>query len=164
MGNSGETILQAKERGKGKKKENSDKECFNCKKKGHISADCWTKGGVMILLHVVHLISFLSKFWKKSSILHQMPQLELLEYLVTTTGSTVHYLSQFQGNVVTKQGKNMLKSSKPPSMDLRSPNYGLFASCQMANLSVVKPSCISHSNTSSQEILTFTVTSRISNG
>ena len=24
---------------------NKDKECYNCKKKGHISADCWAKGG-----------------------------------------------------------------------------------------------------------------------
>ena len=24
---------------------NSDKECYNCKKKGHISRDCWSKGG-----------------------------------------------------------------------------------------------------------------------
>ena len=46
-GNSGETTLQAKERGKGKKKENADKECYNCKKKGHLSKDWWAKGGGM---------------------------------------------------------------------------------------------------------------------
>jgi hypothetical protein len=38
--------LQAKGKGKEmrKKKENSDKECYNCKKKGHLSKDCWAKG------------------------------------------------------------------------------------------------------------------------
>jgi hypothetical protein len=33
---------------KGDKKKNlsnSDKECYNCKKKGHVSKDCWAKGG-----------------------------------------------------------------------------------------------------------------------
>ena len=28
-----------------KRKNKSDIECFNCKKKGHIKADCWAKGG-----------------------------------------------------------------------------------------------------------------------
>ena len=30
---------------KNKKKNKKDVECFNCKKKGHIKADCWAKGG-----------------------------------------------------------------------------------------------------------------------
>jgi hypothetical protein len=46
---SGDTALQAKGKGREmrKKKENSDKECYNCKKKGHLSKDCWAKGGGM---------------------------------------------------------------------------------------------------------------------
>ena len=42
-GTSGEAALQAK--GKGKKRDNSDKKCYNCKKKGHLQEDCWAKGG-----------------------------------------------------------------------------------------------------------------------
>jgi len=29
----------------GQKKDRCDIECFNCKKKGHIKANCWVKGG-----------------------------------------------------------------------------------------------------------------------
>ena len=32
-------------KGKDKQGANKDKECYNCKKKGHISSDCWAKGG-----------------------------------------------------------------------------------------------------------------------
>ena len=32
-------------KGKDKQCAHKDKECYNCKKKGHISADCWVKGG-----------------------------------------------------------------------------------------------------------------------
>ena len=32
-------------KGKEKQGANKDKECYNCKKKGHIAADCWAKGG-----------------------------------------------------------------------------------------------------------------------
>ena len=32
-------------KGKDKQGINKDKECYNCKKKGHIVADCWAKGG-----------------------------------------------------------------------------------------------------------------------
>ena len=32
---------------KGKRNENVDRECYNCKKKGHLSKDCWAKGGGM---------------------------------------------------------------------------------------------------------------------
>src|SRR5271163_624408 len=42
-GGSGEAALQAK--GKGRKKDNSEKKCYNCKKKGHLAEDCWAKGG-----------------------------------------------------------------------------------------------------------------------
>ena len=36
------TTLLSKGRDKGA---NKDKECYNCKKKGHIPSDCWAKGG-----------------------------------------------------------------------------------------------------------------------
>jgi transposase InsO family protein len=42
------TTLHAKTREKGRPKgdgPNRDKECYNCRKKGHVSADCWSKGG-----------------------------------------------------------------------------------------------------------------------
>ena len=32
-------------KGKDKQGINKDKECYNCKKEGHIVADCWAKGG-----------------------------------------------------------------------------------------------------------------------
>src|SRR5882757_1478312 len=46
-GYSGETVLQAKGKGKERKKENRDLECYNCKKKGHMVKDCGAKGGGM---------------------------------------------------------------------------------------------------------------------
>ena len=32
-------------KGKDKQGAHKDKECYNCKKMGHIAADCWAKGG-----------------------------------------------------------------------------------------------------------------------
>ena len=47
-GNSADAALQAKGKaGYGKKGKDSDKECYNCGKKGHISKECWSKGGGM---------------------------------------------------------------------------------------------------------------------
>ena len=43
-GNSGGVALQAKEKGYGNGGA-SDVECFNCRKKGHLKKDCWSKGG-----------------------------------------------------------------------------------------------------------------------
>ena len=37
--------FQAKGSTKGHGKSDSDKECYNCHKKGHIVKDCWAKGG-----------------------------------------------------------------------------------------------------------------------
>ena len=37
--------FQAKGSTKGCGKSDSDKECYNCHKKGHIVKDCWAKGG-----------------------------------------------------------------------------------------------------------------------
>ena len=39
--------FQAKGSTKDHGKLDSDKECYNCHKKGHIVKDCWTKGGVV---------------------------------------------------------------------------------------------------------------------
>jgi hypothetical protein len=39
---SGAVAMQAKPKGKG---DATDKECFNCHKKGHLKKDCWAKGG-----------------------------------------------------------------------------------------------------------------------
>ena len=47
-GNNNDVALQGRSNQKGRTKssnDNSDKECFNCKKKGHIKTDCWAKGG-----------------------------------------------------------------------------------------------------------------------
>lgn len=47
-GDSAGTALQAKGKDRGHhggSGQNKDKECFNCKKQGHIKADCWAKGG-----------------------------------------------------------------------------------------------------------------------
>jgi hypothetical protein len=45
-GESSGTALHAKTKGKFKADgPNRDKECYNCHKKGHVSADCWSKGG-----------------------------------------------------------------------------------------------------------------------
>jgi hypothetical protein len=42
----GGTALQVKRRAeKGKLAGTKDKECYNCHKKGHISKNCWAKGG-----------------------------------------------------------------------------------------------------------------------
>ena len=41
--NSAGTTLLTK--GKDKHACNKDKECYNCKKKGHIALECWAKGG-----------------------------------------------------------------------------------------------------------------------
>ena len=46
-GSSGEIALQAKGKGKERRRESSDKDCYNCKKKGHLAKDCWAKGGGM---------------------------------------------------------------------------------------------------------------------
>ena len=40
----GATALQAKGKG-GKAGTGTDKECYNCHKKGHLAKDCWAKGG-----------------------------------------------------------------------------------------------------------------------
>lgn len=32
-------------KGKDTKGDNKDKDCYNCKKKGHITLECWAKGG-----------------------------------------------------------------------------------------------------------------------
>jgi len=37
--------FQAKSFSKGRGKTDSDKECYNCHKKGHMAKDCWSKGG-----------------------------------------------------------------------------------------------------------------------
>ena len=37
--------FQAKSFVKGRGKSDSDKECYNCHKKGHMAKDCWSKGG-----------------------------------------------------------------------------------------------------------------------
>ena len=37
--------FQAKTFIKGRRKSDSDKECYNCHKKGHMAKDCWSKGG-----------------------------------------------------------------------------------------------------------------------
>ena len=42
IGESAGTALHAHGKDKGT---NKDKECYNCRKKGHISSDCWAKGG-----------------------------------------------------------------------------------------------------------------------
>jgi hypothetical protein len=39
------TALYSNSKGKDRQGANKDKECYNCKKKGHISSDCWAKGG-----------------------------------------------------------------------------------------------------------------------
>jgi hypothetical protein len=45
-GDSSGTALYARTKGKfGDDNPNKDKECFNCKKKGHVKGDCWAKGG-----------------------------------------------------------------------------------------------------------------------
>ena len=41
-GGAGMTLLS---KGKDRKGINKDKECYNCKKTGHISSECWAKGG-----------------------------------------------------------------------------------------------------------------------
>ena len=43
-----DAALQAKGKSwHGKKGKDHDKECYNCKKKGHLAKDCWAKGGGM---------------------------------------------------------------------------------------------------------------------
>ena len=44
-GQNGEGSTALLSKGKDKQGANKDKECYNCKKKGHIMADCWGKGG-----------------------------------------------------------------------------------------------------------------------
>ena len=45
-GESSATVLQVKAKGKSRADNpNKDKECFNCHKRGHVSTDCWSKGG-----------------------------------------------------------------------------------------------------------------------
>jgi len=39
------SLFQAKSVLKGRGKTDSDKECYNCHKKGHMAKDCWSKGG-----------------------------------------------------------------------------------------------------------------------
>ena len=38
----GTVVMQAKQKGKGSV---TDRECYNCWKKGHLAKDCWAKGG-----------------------------------------------------------------------------------------------------------------------
>ena len=48
LGNLPDSALQAKGKNPhGKRGKDSDKECYNCGKKGHLSKDCWSKGGGM---------------------------------------------------------------------------------------------------------------------
>ena len=44
-GRSGEGSTALLSKGKDRQGPNKDKECYNCKKRGQISADCWAKGG-----------------------------------------------------------------------------------------------------------------------
>ena len=39
------SLFQAKGCNKSCRKSDTDKECYNCHKKGHMAKDCWSKGG-----------------------------------------------------------------------------------------------------------------------